>query len=185
MQSETAFPVSVKGAAIAGFEELLGGIHHWRVWHLLGVNDLRHRYARSKLGQLWLTLSTAIMIGVLAAVYSLLFNQPMHELMPFIGVSLIMWNYLSQVLIRVHVNLRHSGQLISKPKDELFGIDLFRDLQEHNYACAQPGHHRRSHRRPQRPGQLVSSADRASIRTYVDWNGLVGIPHRHDMRALS
>jgi ABC-type polysaccharide/polyol phosphate export permease len=98
MQSETAFPVSVKGAAIAGFEELLGGIHHWRVWHLLGVNDLRHRYARSKLGQLWLTLSTAIMIGVLTAVYSLLFNQPMHELMPFIGVSLIMWNYLSQVL---------------------------------------------------------------------------------------
>jgi ABC-type polysaccharide/polyol phosphate transport system ATPase subunit len=24
------------------------------VWHLLGVNDLRHRYSRSKLGQFWL-----------------------------------------------------------------------------------------------------------------------------------
>ena len=63
MQSETALPVSVKGAAIAGFEELLGGIHHWRVWHLLGVNDLRHRYARSKLGQFWLrTYSTGMFL---------------------------------------------------------------------------------------------------------------------------
>jgi len=99
MQSEATFPSSVKGVVIAGFEELLGGIRHWRVSHLIGVRDLRHRYARSKLGQLWLTLSTAIMIGALGAVWSLLFKQPLHEMMPFIGVGLIIWNYLSQVLI--------------------------------------------------------------------------------------
>jgi ABC-type polysaccharide/polyol phosphate export permease len=99
MQSETAFSASVKGAAIAGFEELLGGFRYWRVSHLIGVRDLRHRYARSKLGQLWLTLSTAVMIGMLAAVWSLLWNQPIRELMPFLGVGLIIWNYLSQVLI--------------------------------------------------------------------------------------
>jgi lipopolysaccharide transport system permease protein len=39
------------------------------------------------------------MIGVLSAVWSLLWHQPIHELMPFIGVSLIIWNYLSNVLI--------------------------------------------------------------------------------------
>jgi ABC-type polysaccharide/polyol phosphate export permease len=99
MQSETGFPSSVTGAAIAGFEELAGGVRHWRVSHLIGVRELRHRYARSKLGQFWLTLSTASMIGMLAAVWSLLWNQPIHELAPFIGVSLIIWNYLSQVLI--------------------------------------------------------------------------------------
>jgi ABC-type polysaccharide/polyol phosphate export permease len=90
---------SVKGAAIAGFEELVGGIRYWRVWHLLGVRELRHRYARSKLGQLWLSLSTAIMIGALAVVWSVLWHQPIHDLMPFIGVSLITWTYLQQVLI--------------------------------------------------------------------------------------
>jgi len=99
MQSQASLLFSVKGAATAGFEELLGGIRHWRVSHLLGVRDLRHRYVRSKLGQAWLTLSTAIMIGVLTAVWSLLWNQPIHELMPSLGVGLIMWNYLSQVLI--------------------------------------------------------------------------------------
>src|SRR6516225_685921 len=38
------------------------------------------------------------MIGVLAIVWSLLWNQPVHELMPYIGTSLIMCNYLSYVL---------------------------------------------------------------------------------------
>jgi ABC-type polysaccharide/polyol phosphate export permease len=99
MQSEAAFPSSVKRAAIAGFEELLGGIRHWRVSHLLGIRELRHRYARSKLGQVWLTLSTAIMIGALAAVWSLLWNQPIYQITPFFGVSIIMWTYLSQVLV--------------------------------------------------------------------------------------
>jgi hypothetical protein len=41
MQSETAFQ-------IAGFEELFAGIRYWRISHLMGVRDLRHRYARSK-----------------------------------------------------------------------------------------------------------------------------------------
>ena len=50
---------------MAGLEELLGGMRYWRISHLIGVRDLRHRYVRSKLGQLWLTLSTAMMIGAL------------------------------------------------------------------------------------------------------------------------
>jgi ABC-type polysaccharide/polyol phosphate export permease len=82
----------------AGLDELMGGLRNWRVWHLLGLNDLRNRYSRSRFGQSWLTLSTAAMIGVLSVVWSLLWNQPVHELMPFIGIGLIMWTFLSQVL---------------------------------------------------------------------------------------
>jgi lipopolysaccharide transport system permease protein len=83
---------------IAGFDELARGMRQWRVWHLLGIWDLRHRYARSKLGQLWMVLSTAIMILALGIVWSLLWNQAIGELMPFIGVGLIIWNFLTQVL---------------------------------------------------------------------------------------
>ena len=56
---------------ILGFEELASGVAFWRVWHLLGIRELRHRYARSRLGQLWLTLSTDIMVAVLGGVWSL------------------------------------------------------------------------------------------------------------------
>ncbi len=86
-------------AARAGWSELLAGGLHWRIWHLLGTKELRNRYTRSCLGQFWLTLSSAIMIGGMGLLWSVLFNQPVHELLPFFGIGLIIWNFLSQVLL--------------------------------------------------------------------------------------
>jgi ABC-type polysaccharide/polyol phosphate export permease len=96
--STLSLPPPLISTSIAGLEELVGGAYNWRVWHLLGVSELRNRYARSRFGQVWLVLSTGSMIGALAVVWSLLWNQSLHELMPFIGISIIMWNFLSQVL---------------------------------------------------------------------------------------
>jgi len=121
MQSEKIF---LRDAPMAGLEELLGGMRYWRISHLIGVRDLRHRYVRSKLGQLWLTLSTAIMIGVLAIVWSLLWNQPIYELMPFIGTSLILWNYLSQVLIDCTSIFVEQGNLYRNQKMN-FSVSIY------------------------------------------------------------
>src|SRR5262249_20632689 len=85
----------------------------------------------------------------------------------------------------MHINLRATGELVSKPKNELLGIDILRDLQAHNHSCSQLGHHLRSSRSSRRAGQLAPSTDRASIRNNLDCNGLVWIPHCHDMRTLS
>jgi hypothetical protein len=60
-----AICLCLTGMAAAGLEEILAGAWHWRVWHLLGARDLQHRYARSSLGQLWLIVSSAIMIGAI------------------------------------------------------------------------------------------------------------------------
>jgi len=90
---------NVKAVAAAGVNELVEGAWNWRIWHLLGTKELRNRYMRSKLGQLWLTLSSAIMIGFIGLIWSLLFRQPVHELLPYFGVSIIMWNFISQVLM--------------------------------------------------------------------------------------
>ena len=130
-----ALSYSVKRAAVAGVDELLGGIHHWRVWHLLGINDLRHRYARSKLGQLWLVLSTAAMIGALTAVYSLLFNQPIKVMMPFIGAGFIMWNYLSQVLIECTSIFVHQGSLYRNQKMN-FSVSIYSVIYKHTIILA-------------------------------------------------
>lgn len=92
------FP-KMASAALAGWDELVQGGRHWRVWHLLGTKELRNRYIRSRLGQFWLTLSSAIMIGGMGLLWSVLFNQPVRDLLPFFGIGLIMWNFLSQVLI--------------------------------------------------------------------------------------
>jgi lipopolysaccharide transport system permease protein len=93
MSNTTSLPAVIG----AGAAELAGGLRNWRVWHLIGVRELRHRYARSRLGQLWLTLSTAIMIAGMGLVWSLLWNLPLRELLPFFGIGLIMWQFLTHV----------------------------------------------------------------------------------------
>jgi len=96
--SKARFLSSILSATGAGFAELRGGAYNWRVWHLLGVSELRNRYARSRFGQGWVVLSTGIMIGALATTWSLLWNTPLHELMPFMGTSIIVWGFLSQTV---------------------------------------------------------------------------------------
>ena len=76
-------------------EDLLRGLANWRLWHLLGLGEIRRRYARSVLGQFWLTLSTAVMVCALAFVWSTLWKVPLADFMPFVAVSLIIWNMVS------------------------------------------------------------------------------------------
>jgi lipopolysaccharide transport system permease protein len=111
-------------AGTAGWCELVGGLHYWRVWHLLGIRELRHRYARSKLGQVWLTLSTAIMITVLGGVWSLLWHQPVRELLPFVGTGIIIWNYLSVVLTECTGIFVAHGNLYRNQKMN-FAVSIF------------------------------------------------------------
>ena len=96
--SKAAAVSSIRSAGEAGFEELMGGARNWRIWHLLGSNDLRHRYARSRVGQLWLTVSNSCMIGSMATLWGLLWNQQLAGILPFFGVGIIIWNFMSQVL---------------------------------------------------------------------------------------
>src|SRR5262245_2703119 len=108
---------SLVSAGIAGFEELVGGVRHWRVWHLLGSRELRHRYARSRLGQFWVMVSVAITISAMAAISSLLWNQPAHEVAPFAGLGFILWTFMSHVatectqVFSAHSNLYHNQKM--------------------------------------------------------------------------
>jgi ABC-type polysaccharide/polyol phosphate export permease len=75
--------------------DLRGGITAWNIWYLLGISDIRQRYNRSKFGQFWITLSMGIFIGGIGLVYSVLFNQPVHEYVPYLAVNVIIWTLIS------------------------------------------------------------------------------------------
>lgn len=82
----------------AGIDEIAGGLRAWRVWHLLGTADLRRRHARSRIGQLWLTLSSAITIITLGLVWALLWRIPVAGLLPYITVAMILWALIVSIL---------------------------------------------------------------------------------------
>ena len=81
-----------------GYADLMRGLRDWRVSHLIGLNEIRRRYARSKIGQFWVTISTAIMVAALGLVWSTLWRMPIGELLPFISISLILWGLISGTL---------------------------------------------------------------------------------------
>jgi ABC-type polysaccharide/polyol phosphate export permease len=82
----------------AGWGELVEGARNWRVWHVIGIGELRRRYARSRLGQFWLTLSMGVTIAVIGATWALLWKIPVAEMLPFLALSMVVWQLLSGIV---------------------------------------------------------------------------------------
>lgn len=78
-----------------GSSDIWVAMRNVHVWSALGWHDIRQRYRRSVIGPFWFTLSTFIMIGVLGFLYSRLLNQEIVSYLPFLGVGLVIWQYIS------------------------------------------------------------------------------------------
>jgi lipopolysaccharide transport system permease protein len=79
-------------------EDVIGAIRLWRLAATLGWFDIRLRYRGSMLGPFWLTLSTAVMVTALGVLYSALFKMELHDYLPYLALSLVLWNYLAALV---------------------------------------------------------------------------------------
>jgi lipopolysaccharide transport system permease protein len=70
----------------------------WRLCWTLAWLDIRLRYSGSMLGPFWLTLSTGIMVGAMGGIYSQLFHVNLHEYLPFLALSLVLWGFLGTLV---------------------------------------------------------------------------------------
>jgi len=75
--------------------DLALGLKAAHVWGTLGWHDIRQRYRRSVLGPFWFTLSTAILVVVLGALYSSLLQQEVSEYIPYLAIGLVVWQFIS------------------------------------------------------------------------------------------
>lgn len=82
----------------AGARDIHDGLAAWRLWYLIGSAEMRRRYARSKLGPLWVMVSSGILIATLGFMWSVLWRQPLAEMLPYVGLGLITWQLISGVL---------------------------------------------------------------------------------------
>ncbi len=117
--SNTNYQHSTKGLFQKAWADLISSFAFWRVFGLMGINDIRKRYKRSKLGQFWLTLSTCINIGALAIVWALLFKISLKEYLPFIAVSQVIWVFISGCVIEgasAFISAEHYLKELSIPK---------------------------------------------------------------------
>ena len=82
----------------AGARDLIDGLYSWRSWTVMAFMEVRRRYRRSTLGQLWLTLSMAVTIAGIGITFGLIMGQPLTNYVPFLGVGLIIWTFMSSLI---------------------------------------------------------------------------------------
>ncbi|MCO6418726.1 ABC transporter permease [Siccirubricoccus sp. KC 17139] len=116
-QIEAAAPLYVADAAAPrrrekALADLATGFRRWRLPAALARLDIRNRYRGSVLGPFWLTLSTAVMVVGLGILYSSLFKLPLADYLPFLAVSLIVWNMISQIVADACTSLTSSEGII-------------------------------------------------------------------------
>ena len=97
-------------------EELVAGFRIWRVWGIMGWDDIRQRYRRSVLGPFWITLSTGIFILLLGIIYSRLFHMELEHYMPYLTVGYIVWGFMSATVNDGCIAFTDSGRIIKQIK---------------------------------------------------------------------
>jgi len=78
--------------------DLGSAAHLWRLCWTLSWLDIKLRYRGSVLGPFWLTLSTAVMIGTMGFLYGTLFHQDLKTYLPFLALSIVLWNFLQSLV---------------------------------------------------------------------------------------
>jgi ABC-2 type transport system permease protein/lipopolysaccharide transport system permease protein len=111
----------------AAFNDLVEGVRRWELWGTMGWYDVRQNYRRSVLGPFWLTLSLAVMVGVLGLLYGGLFGFARRDYVPYLTVGLIFWAFIASCMTdgcTVFTRSAHFIQQVNAP----LSIHVFRLL---------------------------------------------------------
>jgi ABC-2 type transport system permease protein/lipopolysaccharide transport system permease protein len=91
-------PKPVSGTA-AAWADLVEGMSKSWMWSAMAMQDIRMRYRGSLLGPFWLTISMVIMVAAMGMIYARLFHMEITHYLPFLTVGLVIWNFVSTVII--------------------------------------------------------------------------------------
>lgn len=92
--------------------DLRTGLARWRLAAALARLDVRNRYRGSVLGPFWLTLSAAIMVTGLGFLYAVLFKMTLRDYLPWLAVSLMIWNTINQIVTESCTSLTSAEGII-------------------------------------------------------------------------
>jgi len=95
----TSAPGVAKKPWEMALDDIIMSLFSWRIWLLLGWQDIQVQYRRSSLGPFWITLSMAIRIYTMGFLYAHLFKMRLNSYFPFLAASMLTWSLISMMLI--------------------------------------------------------------------------------------
>jgi len=83
----------------AACNDLVEGTTKSWMWSAMAMQDIKMRYRGSLLGPFWLTVSMITMIAAMGLIYAGMFHMELTSYLPFLTVGLVIWSFLSTVII--------------------------------------------------------------------------------------
>lgn len=75
--------------------DLIGALDKLHLALMLGWQDIKQRYRRSKIGPFWLTISMGIMISMIGLIFGQALSVSIYEYLPHVACGIIFWNFIS------------------------------------------------------------------------------------------
>ena len=79
---------------------------------MLGWQDIKQRYRRSKLGPFWLTISMGVMISMIGIIFGQALSVPFRDYLPYVATGIIFWNFVSSGISEGCTSFIHSSGMI-------------------------------------------------------------------------
>lgn len=79
----------------AAFADIREGLHRWRNWSYLAVENVKNRYRRTVLGPWWLTLQMGVLVLGISVVFGRLLHTGLRSFLPYVTVGYIAYILLS------------------------------------------------------------------------------------------
>ena len=74
--------------------DLTNGAKNHEFWMTFGMNDVKAKYKRSRLGQWWITLSVALFIFVIAGLFRGVFSVESDNYLAYVSVGYVLWLFM-------------------------------------------------------------------------------------------
>lgn len=87
-----------KTSLAAATADIWQGLHRAPLWLLLGSQEIRQRYRRSRIGPFWLTISMGVLVAALGLLYGTLFGQELDDYLPYLAAGFVIWGLMSALI---------------------------------------------------------------------------------------
>ena len=118
-----------------GLKDIVLSLKDSRLPIYLAYSDIRQRYRRSSLGPFWITISMGVTIACIGIIFGSIFKSPMSEFLPFLSAGLILWGFISSVLIEATTVFPNAEGIIRQLPIPLF-THIFRMIMRNIYILA-------------------------------------------------
>jgi lipopolysaccharide transport system permease protein len=92
--------------------DVADGLKLWRLGCTLAWLDIKLKYRGSMLGPFWLTISTGVMVASIGTIYGKLFHMDLTTYLPFLALSLVLWNALNSLVLEACTTFTQSEATI-------------------------------------------------------------------------